>query len=72
MADKHVHGMMEKLQNSYPEHYDDLIMMMGIDINWRMHQSSNRHRRRLNIMIGLKWLFKVILFDDKMIPSTYV
>jgi CCR4-NOT complex subunit CAF16 len=37
-ADIPVNGMMKQLQAEYPERRDELIKMLGIDINWRMHQ----------------------------------
>jgi CCR4-NOT complex subunit CAF16 len=37
-ADIAVHKMMEKLQQSYPERRDELVELLGIDLNWRMHQ----------------------------------
>ena len=44
MTDIPVYGMMEKLQRSYPERCDELVDMLGIYINWRMHQLSEVHR----------------------------
>ena len=37
-ADIPVYQMMEKLQEQYPARRNDLINVLGIDINWRMHQ----------------------------------
>ena len=34
-ADIPVHGMMKKLQSDFPERREELIKMLGIDINWR-------------------------------------
>jgi len=64
MADIPVHGMMEKLQSSYPERRDELVEMLGIDLNWRMHQLSDGQRRRVQILIGLIRPFKVLLLDE--------
>lgn len=47
-ADIPVHGMMTKLQNDHPERRDELIKLLGIDVNWRMHQVSDGQRRRGN------------------------
>ena len=38
-------GMMGKLQSSYPEHHDELVEIMGININWIIHQLSVWQRR---------------------------
>jgi len=64
MADIPVHKMMEKLQNSYPERRDELVEMLGIDLNWRMHQLSDGQRRRVQLLIGLVRPFKVLLLDE--------
>ena len=39
------YGMMGKLQSSYPEHHDELVEIMGININWIIHQLSVWQRR---------------------------
>jgi CCR4-NOT complex subunit CAF16 len=64
MADIPVHKMMEKLQNSYPERRDELVTMLGIDLNWRMHQLSDGQRRRVQILLGLVRPFKILLLDE--------
>ena len=53
MADIAVRNMMEKLQNAYPERRDELLEMLGIDLDWRMHQLSDGPRRRVQIFLGL-------------------
>lgn len=64
MADIPVHGMMTRLQETYPERRDELVEMLGIDLNWRMHQLSDGQRRRVQIMIGLLRPFKVLFLDE--------
>ena len=44
MADIPFHGMMENIQRSYPERHDVLVDMLGIDLNWIMHQLSDGQR----------------------------
>mmetsp|Transcript_2257 Transcript_2257/g.3714 ORF Transcript_2257/g.3714 Transcript_2257/m.3714 type:complete len:233 (-) Transcript_2257:507-1205(-) len=63
-ADIPVHKMMERLQNSYPERRDELVTMLGIDLNWHMHQLSDGQRRRVQIMLGLVRPFKILLLDE--------
>lgn len=63
-ADIPVHGMMKKLQEEYPERREELIRLLGIDINWRMHQVSDGQRRRVQIFIGLLRPFKILLLDE--------
>jgi CCR4-NOT complex subunit CAF16 len=64
MADIPVYAMMEKLQKMYPERRDELVEMLGIDLNWRMHQLSDGQRRRVQILIGLIRPFKILLLDE--------
>jgi CCR4-NOT complex subunit CAF16 len=64
MADIAVKDMMKKLQESYPTRRDELVDMLGIDLNWRMHQLSDGQRRRVQIMIGLVRPYKVLLLDE--------
>eukprot|EP01038_Epipyxis_sp_PR26KG_P008265 gene8265-11185_t len=63
-ADIPVHGMMLKLQEEYPERRDELIKLLGIDPNWRMHQVSDGQRRRVQIFLGLIRPFKILLLDE--------
>ena len=64
MADIPVHKMMERLQHSYPERRDELVEMLGIDLNWRMHQLSDGQRRRVQLLLGLIRPFKILLLDE--------
>ncbi|KAL7577051.1 hypothetical protein ACA910_006792 [Epithemia clementina (nom. ined.)] len=64
MADIAVRNMMEKLQATYPERRDELVDMLGIDLDWRMHQLSDGQRRRVQILLGLIRPFKVLLLDE--------
>jgi CCR4-NOT complex subunit CAF16 len=64
VADIPVHKMMERLQQSYPERRDELVEMLGIDLNWRMHQLSDGQRRRVQLLLGLIRPFKILLLDE--------
>jgi CCR4-NOT complex subunit CAF16 len=64
MADIPVHKMMERLQASYPERRDELVEMLGIDLNWRMHQLSDGQRRRVQLLLGLVRPFQILLLDE--------
>jgi CCR4-NOT complex subunit CAF16 len=63
-ADIAVHKMMEKLQQTYPERRDELVELLGIDLNWRMHQLSDGQRRRVQLLLGLIRPFKILLLDE--------
>lgn len=64
MADIAVCNMMERLQASYPERRQELLDMLGIDVNWRMHQLSDGQRRRVQIFLGLIRPFRLLLLDE--------
>lgn len=64
MADIPAGKMMEKLQAAYPERREELVEMLGIDLNWRMHQLSDGQRRRVQLLLGLLRPFKVLLLDE--------
>ena len=46
MAEIPVYVMMVKLQCSYPERRDDIVEMLGIDLNRIIHQLIDGHRRQ--------------------------
>jgi CCR4-NOT complex subunit CAF16 len=64
MADIAVSEMMKALQASYPERRQELLEMLSIDSNWRMHQLSDGQRRRVQIFLGLIRPFKILLLDE--------
>mmetsp|Transcript_1351 Transcript_1351/g.2740 ORF Transcript_1351/g.2740 Transcript_1351/m.2740 type:complete len:398 (-) Transcript_1351:69-1262(-) len=64
MADVPVRGMMAELQNAHPERRDELMDMLMIDPEWRMHELSDGQRRRVQILIALVRPFKVLLLDE--------
>lgn len=47
-----------------PQRRDELIKVLGIDLSWRMHKSSDGQRRRVQICMGLLKPFKVLLLDE--------
>ncbi|KAL3807924.1 hypothetical protein ACHAXA_000363 [Cyclostephanos tholiformis] len=59
-----VTSMMEKLQNSYPERRDELMGILGINPEWRMHQLSDGQRRRVQLLMQLVRPFRILLLDD--------
>jgi len=63
-ADIPVRTMMVKLQEEFPERRDELIKLLGVDLNWRMHQVSDGQRRRVQIFLGLIRPFRVLLLDE--------
>merc|ERR1711871_1081569 len=63
-ADIPVKGMMQKLQEEYPQRRDELVELLGVDLDWRMHQVSDGQRRRVQIFLGLIRPFKLLLLDE--------
>ncbi|GMY23070.1 plasma membrane H+-ATPase [Fagus crenata] len=47
-----------------PVRRDNLIELLHIDLQWRMHKVSDGQRRRVQICMGLLHLFKVLLLDE--------
>ncbi|KAL0364876.1 UNVERIFIED_CONTAM: ABC transporter I family member 20 [Sesamum angustifolium] len=47
-----------------PHRRDELIKVLGVDLSWRMHKSSDGQRRRVQICMGLLKPFKVLLLDE--------
>ena len=66
MAYIYVHGIIENLHCYLPEHCDNLVDIMGIDINWRMYQLSDRDNRCAQIMIILICPSKLLLLYEIM------
>lgn len=63
-ADIAVSEMLNHLQVKYPERRDMFVEMLGIDLNWRMHQLSDGQRRRVQIMLQLLAPVDLILLDE--------
>lgn len=63
-ADIAVHSMMSNLQSEYPERRDELIDILGVDLNWRMHQVSDGQRRRVQLFLGLVRPFEILMLDE--------
>ncbi|GAV69448.1 AAA_21 domain-containing protein, partial [Cephalotus follicularis] len=47
-----------------PHRRAELIMVLDIDLSWRMHKASDGQRRRVQICMGLLKPFKVLLLDE--------
>ena len=54
-ADIPVFGMMQKLQEEYPQRRDELLELLGVDLKWRMHQVSDGQRRRVQVSRRRVW-----------------
>lgn len=63
-ADIRVGGMMRKLQDAHPERRDELVNILGVDPEWRMHRVSDGQRRRVQLLLGLVRPFDILLLDE--------
>ena len=63
-ADIAVKDMMTDVQAAYPERRQMLIDLLGVDVNWRMHQVSDGQRRRVQIVLQLLRPSTVLLLDE--------
>eukprot|EP00752_Nemacystus_decipiens_P009466 g8464.t1 len=63
-ADIAVGDMMKKDQERFPERREELLNMLGVDPNWRMHQVSDGQRRRVQLLLSLVKPFKILLLDE--------
>ncbi|KAK1782589.1 P-loop containing nucleoside triphosphate hydrolase protein [Copromyces sp. CBS 386.78] len=61
-------GVVELLRSvggdHYPERRDELVSVLDIDTNWRMHAVSDGERRRVQLAMGLIRPWTVLLLDE--------
>ncbi|KAJ2903001.1 ABC transporter [Zalerion maritima] len=50
--------------NAYPERRDELVRVLDVDLNWRMHAVSDGERRRVQLAMGLVRPWSVLLLDE--------
>ena len=50
--------------DAYPDRRDELVAMLDIDTNWRMHAVSDGERRRVQLAMGLIRPWTVLLLDE--------
>ena len=63
-ADIPVGEMMQKLQEEFPQRRDELLDLLEIDPDWRMHKLSDGQRRRVQLFLALIRPFQVLLLDE--------
>ena len=56
--------MFVKWQTENAERRDELVKVLGIDLNWRMNECSDGQRKKVQIMIKLLKPFKVCIIDE--------
>ncbi|KAK4189082.1 P-loop containing nucleoside triphosphate hydrolase protein [Podospora australis] len=50
--------------NTYPDRRDELVSVLDIDTNWRMHAVSDGERRRVQLAMGLIRPWTILLLDE--------
>lgn len=63
-ADIAVRDMMADTQRAFPERRSMLIDLLGVDLDWRMHQVSDGQRRRVQIFLQLLRPSELLLLDE--------
>jgi CCR4-NOT complex subunit CAF16 len=48
----------------YPERKDELVEVLDIDLDWRMHAVSDGERRRVQLAMGLVRPWRILLLDE--------
>lgn len=56
--------MMEAWQKKYVTRRDELVKVLGINLDWRMHQCSDGQRKKVRIMIKLLKPFQLCIIDE--------
>lgn len=56
--------MMAKWQKEFLERRNELVRVLGINLNWRMHECSDGQRKKVRIMIKLLRPFKFCVIDE--------
>lgn len=63
-ADVKVSDMMKDVQAAFPERKAMLVKLLGVNLEWRMHQVSDGQRRRVQIFLQLLRPSRVLLLDE--------
>ena len=56
--------MMAKWQEQHAERRDELVRVLGINLNWRMHECSDGQRKKVRMMIKLLRPFQLCVIDE--------
>jgi CCR4-NOT complex subunit CAF16 len=63
--DIHVHELLASVGgNHYPQRRDQLVRILDIDVDWRMHAVSDGERRRVQLAMGLLRPWSILLLDE--------
>lgn len=56
--------MMTTWQDQFKERRDELVRVLGINLNWRMHECSDGQRKKVRMMIKLLRPFQLCVIDE--------
>ena len=56
--------MMSTWQEEHKARRDELVRVLGINLNWRMHECSDGQRKKVRIMIKLLRPFQLCIIDE--------
>ena len=56
--------MMKEWQDENIERRDELVRVLGINLDWRLHECSDGQRKKVRIMIKLLRPFKLCIIDE--------
>ncbi|EGB06135.1 hypothetical protein AURANDRAFT_5221, partial [Aureococcus anophagefferens] len=56
--------MMKKWQAENLERRDELVRVLGINLDWRMHECSDGQRKKVRIMLKLLRPFRLCVIDE--------
>jgi CCR4-NOT complex subunit CAF16 len=59
-----VHKILAGALHADADRRDELIVLLGVDTNWRMHALSDGQRRRVQVLLGLLREPRVLLLDE--------
>ena len=56
--------MMKAWQDANPERRDELVRVLGMNLDWRMHECSDGQRKKVRIMLKLLRPFRLCVIDE--------
>jgi ABC-type uncharacterized transport system ATPase subunit len=56
--------MMSNWQEQFKDRRDELVRILGINLDWRMHECSDGQRKKVRIMIKLLRPFRLCVIDE--------
>jgi len=64
MCDIAARDMLKEWQDGNLERRDELVEILGIDLDWRLHQVSDGQRKKVQIMLACCKPFRLALIDE--------